>query len=243
MIMNPRIVILDEPIAVVQVFTNSVQIVKSRWRDRAWRHLVQWNRVIRSTTGWVEEDRLIVNESILDREMDLRATDALLLIDANHDTYSSPSPTGVKDGRPGWEGIRPLVSVDHESSAQAASRIYHLSRWSGISIRYSGYEVLRTAGGLELYIDRSGGAFGAPRRGRYKVADLHRGAPVRAVTNGRGHWVDAHREEQVYRHCDDLFLHLGEFDRLEVRPWSEISIDKPVPLQGVKIVNLEADLY
>ena len=245
--MNSQISAFDKPIAVVQVFTNTVEILKPQWRSGHWRDLGRWKPVLRSMTGWVSNDRVVLNETILEQQADLYATDVLLLIDANNYMHVPPPIHTISDfpgGLMGWQGVRPMVAVDAESPAHHGARFYHLSRWSGVPVHYSSYGLLRTNSGIELHLAGSRGTLNPPRRGDFKVAELPKGVPIRVLINGKrhsGHWP--YREEQVYQHCDDIFIYLGDCHRFEVYPWNEMLIEKPVPLAGTKIINLERDLY
>ncbi|MEO5931231.1 MAG: hypothetical protein ABIR47_14960 [Candidatus Kapaibacterium sp.] len=51
------------------------------------------------------------------------------------------------------------------------------------------------------------------------------------------------REERVYRHCDDLFIYLGDFRRFEIRPWSAMPSRRHIPLTEARVINLEKDLH
>ncbi|MEO5931230.1 MAG: hypothetical protein ABIR47_14955 [Candidatus Kapaibacterium sp.] len=131
----------ERPKAVIQVFSNHLDILKPQWRGGEWRDLSAWNQTLQSLTGWAEEDRVILNEMILRRRDDLEASDTILLIDFNNHGRAAYPP-----------GIATVFEKDPDSSIRDnAAPFYFLTKWPGISVRYSAYDIARTDHGVDLH--------------------------------------------------------------------------------------------
>jgi hypothetical protein len=182
----------------------------------------------------VEGDRLVLNESVLERRGELDAADLIILRDTNSYETRPPYPS---------VSLHPYPAFDITFEHPAVLKLVSLTAWfSLLDLKdglapYDKYQLGVKGDVLTLYHSDACGATS------FEIALLRLGRPIRVKTNAQTDVTDwCNRDDRVYFVEDDVLIYVGTVREVEVRPWSEMVREKRVPLDEAKIVDLQKDL-
>lgn len=207
------------PKHVLQVYQNIARYGKDQHNAAARRALARWNEVILSSSGFVEDGRVVVSEEAATPQGLFANSGVLILSDYN----SEYSRTAMF-----WASPHLPASPAH-TAGTAPFGIFGLREAAG--------------SGLELHLRYSDNRdwIGKPARGDYKLADLRTAEPVRVRINGKIDFSFSAGMERSYLLAEFVFEYLGRFADFEVRP--HVSVAKSPPIARARLVDLTRILY
>lgn len=207
------------PKHVLQVYHNVARHGPDRHNAAARRELARWNDVILSSSGIVDDGRVVLSEEAASPP-GLFANSSLLVLN----DYNTPY---ARDAMAWASPHLPL------SGAEAPG----LAPFGIFGLRES------PDAGLELHLRYSENRewIGRPSRGDYKLAELRPDEPVRVLINGKTDFSFSAGMERLYLVADYVFEYLGRFAEFEVRP--EVAAAKSAPLHRARTVDLTRILY
>jgi len=232
-------------IQVIQIFKKHASVQESYYTPEFRSEFHKWNTHERSSCGYKKDEKFVLHIG-LERLYSSKKEGLLIIQDAV--PYFQTEEIKALTKNVTEKKISPWVLEEQLSNNHTDGQI---SSFFSTPLEKCFFDIFTLeqseSGILELSLNcqENTDEIGEPIRKNQKLSELKKGLPVRICLNGKSEYADlelAGGKKRRYTELDYIIEYLGEVSSFEFTDWDNASIDKEIPSEFYKTIDLREEL-
>jgi hypothetical protein len=215
-------------IKVFQVYKKLARIPKPFYTTENRQSFNQWPKTLESLNGYVNNDELILPIE-RKKNINLNNPESIIIQDILGYSGLKKSPNDDQLNLPDW------------FKKQIEKNDTELYTFSPQKSRLD-FEIFTMTFGkqIELNLNYIQNSFniGIPERDNQKICNISKNEPIRFLINGKSDSSMSSRKQRTYSEFDYIIEYLGEFNKIQYSPLNKVKVNKQIPTEISKEINM-----